>query len=112
MDEAAQIAALFNPTKLATLKQRGANPRIFKITAILWTAKTNGKKPEAITNNAVEKIGWGGSEKGRLTADAMLRYLTILEKLGSITPEDIDALRHGHAPTVRQGPYAGDIVSK
>ena len=111
MDDATQVAALIDPAKLATLKQRGANPRVLKVTAILWTAKTTGKNPEAITNNAVVKIGWGGTEKGRLTAAAMLRNLTILERLGSNTPEDIDALRHGHAPTVRQGPYAGDIVS-
>lgn len=46
IDEATQIAALIDPEKLGTLKERGANPRIQKITAILATAKATGKNPQ------------------------------------------------------------------
>ena len=115
--ESDQIAALIDPAKLATLKIRGANPRILKITAILWLAKkpaaqqTKNQNPHEIVAAAIEKIGWKNTEKGRLTADAILRNLDILEKLGSTTPEDIDAMRHGKSPTVRNGSYAGDILS-
>jgi hypothetical protein len=111
MDEADQIASLIDPSKLATLRERGANPRIQKITAILWIAKTQGKNPEEITQTAVESIGWGGSLKGELTAASILRNLDIAEKLGSTTPEDVAAMRKGNAATVRRGPYAGDILS-
>lgn len=111
MDEADQIASLIDPAKLATLRERGANPRIQKITAILWTAKTHGKNPEEITQQAVTLIGWGGSQKGELTGAAILRNLDIAEKLGSTTPEDIAAMKRGNAAIARRGPYAGDIVS-
>lgn len=111
MEEADLIAALIDPAKLATLRERGANPRIQKITAILITAKTAGKNPAEITQQATEKIGWGGSQKGELTAAAILRNLRIAEQLGATTPEDIAAMKRGNAATVRRGPYTGDILS-
>lgn len=111
MDEAAQIASLIDPAKLATLRERGVNSRIQKIMAILATAKTAGKNPEEITEEAVRKIGWGGTPKGTMTAAAILRNLSIAERLGATTDEDIAAMRKGNAAKVRRGPYAGDILS-
>lgn len=111
MTEVEQVAALIDPVKLATLKSRGSNPRICKITAILYSAKTAGKNPESITNEAINNIGWGGTEKGRLTAAAILRNLDIAEKLGATTSEDLIAMRKGQSPIVRRGPYAGDALS-
>lgn len=78
---------------------------------ILITAKFAGKNPEEITLQAINKIGWGGSQKGKMTAAAILRNLTIAERLGSTTAEDIAEMRKGNAATVRKGPYAGDILS-
>lgn len=110
--EADMVArTLIDPTKLSTLKSRGANPRIFKIVAILYAAKTSGKNPVEIVNGAVAQIGWQDTDKGRLTAAAILRNLDIAEELGATTPEDIAEMRRGRSPTVRQGPSAGDIVS-
>lgn len=111
MEKAAQIANLIDPAKLATLGERGANSRVQKITAILWSAKSAGKNPEEITRDAVRKIGWGGTLKGDLTAAAILRNLDIAEKLGSTTPQDIAAMKKGNAATVRKGPYSGDSLS-
>jgi hypothetical protein len=111
MDEAGQIASLIDPGKLATLKSRGANTRILKITAILWSAKYAGKNPAEITLEAVKKIGWSGTPAGDLTATAILRNLEILEELGATTPADIAEMRRGRSPTVRQGPSTGDILS-
>ncbi len=111
MIEADQIASLIDPNKLATLKERGANSRIQKITAILSTAKSTGKRPEEITRAAIDKIGWGGSQKGEVTTAAILRNLDIAEKLGCTTRDDIAAMRKGKTATVRRGPYAGDILS-
>lgn len=64
-----------------------------------------------MAEKAVERIGWGGTEKGRLTAAAMVRNLTILERLGATTPEDLAEMRRGRTATVRKGPYAGEILS-
>lgn len=111
MDEAAQIASLIDPAKLAALGERRANPRIQKITAILVTAKAAGKNPDEIAREALTLIGWRGTPAGELTATAILRNLTIAERLGATTPEDIAKMRRGNAATVRRGPYANDILS-
>lgn len=110
-DHASLIRPLIDPAKLVTLEKRGANSRIQKITAILWEAKVSGQDPAKVAGKAVELIGWGGTDKGRLTAAAMVRNIKILEGLGSTTPEDLDAMKHGKAATVRKGPYAGEILS-
>lgn len=109
--ESEQVAALIDPEKLRKLKTRGTNPRILKITGILYVAKSSGKSPETIVTDAIQQIGWGGTEKGHLTAVAMTRNLDILERLGSTTPEDLAELRRGRSPIVRKGPYVGEIVS-
>ena len=109
--ESALVAPLIDPAKLATLGDRGANPRIQKAVAILWTAKQSGTDPAKVAADAVTRIGWAGTEKGKLTADALVRNLTIAERLGAVTPADIELMKRGRAPTVRAGPYTGDIVS-
>ena len=108
---AALLRPLIDPAKLATLGERGANTRIQKITAILWEAKVNGQDPAKVAEKAVELIGWGGTEKGRLTAAAMVRNVSILERLGGTTPEDLDDMRHGKTAEVRKGPYVGQVIS-
>lgn len=109
--ESAQVASLIDPAKLATLRERGANPRILKIIAILYTSKMAGQNPAEITLEAVKKIGWGGTDKGELTATAILRNLEIAEELGATTPEDIAEMRRGRSPTVRLGPSTDDTLS-
>jgi hypothetical protein len=109
--ESALVAPLIDPAKLATLGDRGANPRIQKAVAIMWGAKQAGTDPVKVAADAVTRIGWSGTEKGTLTADALVRNLTIAERLGAVTPVDIEAMKRGRAPTVRNGPYVGDIVS-
>ena len=110
-DPSTLIAPLIDPAKLATLADRGANPRIQKATAILWQAKQDGHDPAKVAEKAVEHIGWGGTEKGRLTAAALVRNLTILERLGGTTPEDLADMRRGKTADVRRGPYAGQVIS-
>lgn len=109
-DEAWQISSLIDPAKLATLGKRGANPRVRKITAILYDAKANGADPAVVAKEACKIIGWTDA-RAELTAAAMVRNLTIIERLGSTTEEDLAKLRRGNAPTVRKGPYAGQIIS-
>src|ERR1035437_6338273 len=105
------LRPLIDQAKLATLGVRGTNPRIQKAVAILYEAKCHGEDPAKVAADAVTLIGWGGTPRGDMTAEALLRNLDILEKLGATTLEDIDRMKHGHAPTVRTGPYTGDIIS-
>jgi hypothetical protein len=110
-DPATLLQPLIDPAKLATLGVRGANSRVQKATAILWQAKSEGQDPATVADKAVALIGWAGQAKGRLTAAAMLRNVTIIERLGCTTPEDYAKMRRGRAPTVRKGPYAGQLLS-
>ena len=105
------LKPLIEPAKLATLGERGTNSRVQKITAILWKAKQAGEDPAKVAEEAVGLIGWGGTEKGKLTAAAMVRNLTIAERLGSTTPADIEEMSRGRATEVRAGPYAGEVLS-
>ena len=110
-DPASLLRPLIDPAKLATLGVRGANSRVQKATAILWQAKNAGQDPATVADQAVALIGWAGQAKGRLTAAAMLRNVTIIERLGCTTPEDYAKMSRGRAPTVRKGPYAGQLLS-
>ena len=105
------LRPLIDPAKLATLGKRGANTRVRKITGMLIEAKAAGSDPPRMAEDAVALIGWGGTEKGRLTAAAMVRNVTIAERLGSTTPDDLEDMRRGRAPTVRKGPYAGQLLT-
>jgi hypothetical protein len=110
-DPATLLQSLIDPAKLATLGVRGSNSRVQKATAILWQAKSHGQNPATVADRAVALIGWAGQAKGRLTAAAKLRNVTIIERLGCTTPEDCDKMSRGRAPTVRKGPYAGQVLS-
>ena len=113
-DESANSSALLkpliDPAKLATLGERGANPRIQKITAILWAAKQDGQDPEKVAAGAAKLIGWGDTERGRLTIAAMVRNLTILERLGGTTPEDLHDMRHGKTACAERTLYRGSHI--
>ena len=41
----------------------------------------------------------------------MVRNLSIAEKLGATTPQDIDDMSKGKTGDVRNGPYAGQLLS-
>lgn len=46
-----------------------------------------------------------------MTAEAMVRNLTIAERLGCLDSEGLGEMRRGQAPTVRRGPYRGEKLS-
>ena len=50
-------------------------------------------------------------EAACLVAEAMLRNLTIAERLGCLTPEGLHDMRRGQSPTITRGPYAGYQLS-
>jgi hypothetical protein len=57
-DHAARIASLIAPAKLATLSERGANPRVQKAVYWLATARKEGQKPDAVLERAVSLAGY------------------------------------------------------
>jgi hypothetical protein len=109
-DYAANIASLIDPSKLATLRERGANPRIQKCVYWLEDARKAGLKPKTVARQAVSKAGYKNSAAA-LTEQSLLRNLDIAAKLGCLDAEGLAHMRRGDAPTVRKGPYAGGIAS-
>jgi hypothetical protein len=110
-DSAANIASLIDPAKLATLGERGANPRIQKCVYWLAAARTNGKKPSAILDSAIRQAGYTNKLAAKLTKDSLLRNLDIAEKLGCLDEAGLAEMRRGKSPTVMKGPYTGDELS-
>ena len=106
----ARISSLIEPAKLATMGKRAANPRVQKYVAQLEEARLAGNNPTNVANEAVTKSGMTGAG-AKLTSDAMLRNLTIADRLGCLDVEGLSEMRKGNAPTVRRGPYAGDQLS-
>jgi hypothetical protein len=68
------LANLCDPAKIATISaERGANPRVRKICYWLEMARRDGRDPANEMRAVMVVVGWGGSGKGDLTADAMFR---------------------------------------
>lgn len=109
-DYASKIANLIAPAKLATLKERGANPRIQKCVYWLEEAALAGEQPANVARRAVQMAGYRDAASG-LTEQALLRNLDIASKLGCLNKEGLARMRRGNAPRVAKGPYAGDIAS-
>ena len=74
-DYAKNIASLIDPAKLATLRERGANPRIQKCVYWLATARQEGEKPAKVLDRAVALAGYQDTA-AKLTRDALVRNRT------------------------------------
>src|SRR5207248_10228519 len=84
LNNAARIASLIDPAKLATLGQRGANPRVQKAVYWLATARKEGEGPATVLDRAVALAGYTNAAIAKLTKDALLRNLDIADKLGCL----------------------------
>jgi hypothetical protein len=107
---ARKVAPLIDPAKLATLRERGANPRVQKYVALLAEAKIAGVSTKKVAARAVELAGLKG-EAAKLTVAAMLRNLTRAEKMGCLDAAGLRDMRKGQSPTVQRGPYKGQELS-
>ena len=106
------LVSLCDPAKIATITaERGANPRVRKICYWLEMARQAGREPSVEMREVMSAVGWGGSAKGELTADAMTRNRVIAERLGCLDEAGMTTLRSGKAAIIRNGPYAGDKLS-
>jgi hypothetical protein len=107
---AAKIAPLIDPAKLATLGPRGANPRVEKYVYWLEMARRDEADPGKVVDAALAALKISGAA-AELTREAMLRNLTIAERLGCLDAEGLEKMKLGKAAMVRKGPYAGDHLS-
>ena len=104
------VAPLIDPAKLVKLGERGANPRVQKYVAQLAEARQAGVEVSNVASQAVALVGMKGAA-AKLTTDAMLRNLTIAERLGCLDTAGLRDMRRGQSPTIRRGPYKGDELS-
>jgi len=103
----ATVASLTDPAKLATLAgRRAANDRLLKCVAWLAEARANGTLPQQIISEAQKRNGETGKHAEMVRA-ALLRNLDIAEKLGCLSPENVELMKHGTSPLITRGPYAG-----
>jgi hypothetical protein len=108
------IDAIFNladPEKLATLGERGANPRVQKITYWLFVVSQNGGQLEAAIDEAFARFGWKGTPQGEETKRTMLLNFNRARTLGCFDAAGLKDMRSGKSPTVKLGEFIGQKVS-
>ena len=106
------LVSLCDHSKIATITaERGANPRVRKTCYWLELAWRDGRYPSNEMREVMLAVGWGGSAKGDLTSDAMVRNQVIAERLGCLDEAGMPDLGRGKATIIRTGPYAGDKFS-
>src|ERR1051326_5826947 len=104
-DYAGRLVPLIQQSKLATLRTRGANPRIQKCVYWLDEARKAGYPADKVAEEAVTLAGYTNKAASDLTKAALLRNLDIAEKLGCLDETGRAAMRHGNTAIVRKGPY-------
>jgi hypothetical protein len=110
-DYSSHIASLIDRSKLSTLGERAANPRIQKAVYWLETARQNGEKPSAVLDSAVKQAGYTNKLAAKMTKAALLRNLEIAGKLGCLDEKGMAEMRKGNAAPVRRGPYDGQELT-
>ena len=101
------LVSLCDPAKLATLGDRGANPRLKKIVYWLEQAREAGNDPARIIDEVLQQNHYG-ADHAALIKTNLLRNIKICDELGFFTFDNLSALRRGNAPMVMRGPYVGD----
>ena len=103
------VASLIDPAKLSTLKgERAANQRVLKCVYWLHEARSRGLAPARVIARAQALDSSGAEPRAPLVQAALLRNLEIADRLGCLTPENLDRLRHGRSPVIERGPYRGE----
>ena len=102
----AAIKALTDPAKIATLKDpRACNDRLLKVVYWLHQTQQAGQNPQAILDASLVQ-----QPRRDMVKESLLRNLLIANRLGLLTPANLDAMKRGKSPTVTFGPYAGEIA--
>jgi len=103
------LLSLSDPAKLATLGERGANPRLKQIVYWLNQARLSGENPSHVIDATLQQNAYSPAHADLIKTN-LLRNLKIGDELGFFTPQNSDLLRRGGAPLVMRGPYAGEIA--
>jgi hypothetical protein len=110
-DYVGRIAPLIDPAKLATLAEKGANPRVQKYTVWLEIGRRDGVNPSNIVTSALAAVGMTNKLAAEVTKTVMLRNLQIAGELGCFDGQGMNDMQRGQSPTIRQGPYKGQELT-
>ncbi|MBI4657719.1 MAG: hypothetical protein HY735_02515 [Verrucomicrobia bacterium] len=98
------VANLTDPRKLATLGERGANPRLNKTVYWLKEAESRGM-PAGMAISFAQWINWTTEPRASLVKESLLRNVKIADGLGLMTADNRMRLRNGRAGVITKGPY-------
>jgi hypothetical protein len=103
------IRHLSDPAKLATLAERGANPRLNKI--VYWLDQARGRWMSPETAITLAQLGNGiHGQRAALVKASLLRNLKLADEMGVWTHDNRDHLRRGQAAIAMRGPYRGEAI--
>jgi hypothetical protein len=100
------IRALTDPAKIATLKDpRACNDRLLKV--IYWLNQTehSGRSLDATLDASLAP-----QARREMVKESLLRNMVIANRLGLLTPANLDSMKRGKSPLVTFGPYTGEIA--
>ncbi len=104
-----EIARLSRPETLASLPERGANPRLNQLIYEMALARSRGHNP---TNVLRQGVNWGGSHgpRQRWVEASLERNFDIATRLGLLTSENLRRLERGRSAIITTGPYQGELA--
>lgn len=108
---AERIAPLIEPDKLATLGDRGANPRIQKCVYWIEMARRDGNNITNLVVAAVDLANYTNRLAAQLTRESLLRNHRIATGYQCLDADGMSEMRQGKSPTIKRGTYKGDQLS-
>lgn len=104
------LSKLTDSAKLATLGERGANPRVNKAMYWLWYAEQKGESPQSVIDQALV-ANHTPAPKATLVEESLLRNWKIALELGIFeSTNNLAVLKRGGAPVIMYGPYRGEVT--
>jgi hypothetical protein len=111
-DHAKILGSLIDHQKLDSLTgKRAATPRLRKASYWLEVARREGFDLKEVLDQANIINAHENKHRVEVQTASLIRNNTILQRLGCLDEEGMEKLRKGKAPTIRKGPYAGEIVT-
>ncbi len=105
------IARLIDPTQLATLQARAADPRIYQVAALLEQARRQGQSVSVVATNAVKLAGYTNAAWAVMTCDSLVRNHQTAQELGVLAAPGLVEMQRGQPPTIANGAFGGDALS-
>ena len=106
------LSPLVDPAKLDVLKgKRAGTKRLRKASYWLEVGRREGFSLQVLLECAHNQEGSRNSKRREAQIKSLVRNNTILHRLGCLDTEGMAKLRKGNAPTIKRGPYIGELAT-